>query len=112
MGIEDDIRDLRTQVSDLAALFLSTLSDQQIAISEMGPDRLTQVIASRTGTSSFHLTSEWSPEGTILVVRGIRSWGKGAPVEVRPVPREVVAYCAKLEALGLVIKVVNPEPSK
>jgi hypothetical protein len=112
MGIEDDIRELRSKVEELAFLFLSTLSDQQIATSGMSTERLKDVISDRAGTSSFRLDPQWSEHGTFLVASGVRGWGKGQSTDVRPVPQSVVDYCAKLEAFGLKIKIENPEPPK
>ena len=112
MGIEDDISDLRSKIEELASLFLSTLSDQQIATSELSTERLKEVISARAGTSSFALSSQWSEHGTFLVASGVRGFGKGQSTEVRPVPQSVVDYCAKLEAFGLKIKIENPEPPK
>lgn len=112
MGIEDDISELRSKIEELASLFLSTLSDQQIATSEMSTERLKEVIATRAGTSSFRLDPRWSAHGSVLVASGVRGWGKGHSVEERPVPQSVVDYCAKLEAFGLKIKIENPEPPK
>jgi hypothetical protein len=112
MGIEEDIHDLRNQVSELTALFLSTLSDQQIATGELSNERLTEVIRTRSGTSSFHLTRKWTEHGTALTIEGTRRRGKNFSPEIQQVPQSVVDYCAKLEAFGLKINIENPEPPK
>ena len=112
MGIEDDISDVKSKLQELTDLVLAMMTDAQIASNHLSNEQLQSAIEIRSGGGGFRLETAWSANGNVIVVKGVRSWARHASPDVKPVPQSVVDYCTKLEALGLRIKIENPESPK